>query len=182
MFLRRIAPGSAQSAETEPDWIRYPHARRESLKELLCLACIGVFAFAGWWLGAVVISNDPPLWVRALAGSSLGYLSGGAVVWLVRIFGTMGFGKEAMGMGDVHLLAAVGAVLGWLDPILAFFTAPFFGLSWVLLAAVFARRKGVAYALPFGPHLAAGTLAVLIAWPIYARLLGALLPASGPSP
>jgi prepilin signal peptidase PulO-like enzyme (type II secretory pathway) len=182
MFLRRIAPGSAQGADTEPDWIRYPHARRESLKELLCLACIGVFAFAGWWLGAGVISNDPPLWLRALAGASLGYLSGGAVVWLVRIFGTLGFGKEAMGMGDVHLLAAVGAVLGWLDPILAFFTAPFFGLSWVLLAAIFARRKGVAYALPFGPHLAAGTLAVLIAWPIYARLLGALLPASVSSP
>ncbi len=182
MFLRRLAPGSAQDAAAEPDWIRYPHARRESAKELLCLACIGLFALVGWWIGSGAAAGDAPLWLRALAGAALGYLSGGAVVWLVRIFGTLGFGKEAMGMGDVHLLAAVGAVLGWLDPILAFFTAPFFGLSWVLLAAVFARRKGVAYALPFGPHLAAGTLAVIIAWPIYARLLGALLPASGTAP
>jgi len=175
MFLRRFAPGAALDADSEPEWIRYPHARREATKEVLCLLCIGAFAALGWWIGGQATAA-PPLWVRALAGASLGYLSGGALVWLVRILGSIGFGKEAMGMGDVHLLAAVGAVLGWLDPILAFFTAPFFGLAWVALAAAFARRKGVAMALPFGPHLAAATLAVIIAWPLYEWLLHAITP------
>lgn len=181
IVLRRFAPGSSQIDDAEPDWIRYPHARREALKEVFCLMCIGAFAFAGWWIGSNLTGSPAP-WVRGLAGVSLGYLVGGALVWLVRILGSLAFGKEAMGMGDVHLLAAVGACLGWLDPVLAFFTAPFFGLTWVFAAAIFAKRKGVAMALPFGPHLAAGAIVVLIAWPAYERLLRAIIPPSIGSP
>src|SRR5262249_1407309 len=51
-------------------------------------------------------------WVSGLLGSVLGMLVGGFVVWLTRILGSIGFGREAMGMGDVDLMAAVGAVLG----------------------------------------------------------------------
>ena len=57
--------------------------------------------------------------------NSLTYLVGGGVVWLVRIAGSLAFGKEAMGLGDVHLMAGVGACLGWIDPTLAVFE-PFF--------------------------------------------------------
>lgn len=186
VVMRRYAPGGRDDAPRagsrpdqstiEPEWIRYPHARREATKELLCLACIALFAALGWFLGGVALADQPPLWMRALAGASAGYLIGGGIVWLVRIFGTIGFGKEAMGMGDVHLLAAVGAALGWLDPVLAFFTAPFFGIAWVVISATLLRGKGgVAVAMPFGPHLAAGTIAVLLAWPLYDRLVGTLL-------
>jgi prepilin signal peptidase PulO-like enzyme (type II secretory pathway) len=181
VVVRRFAPGSSQIDDAEPEWIRYPHARREALKEVFCLLCIVAFAIAGWWIGSN-LNGAPSPWVRALAGASLGYLVGGGLVWIVRILGSLAFGKEAMGMGDVHLLAAVGAALGWLDPVLAFFTAPFFGLAWVFAAAIFAKRKGVAMALPFGPHLAAGSIVVLIAWPIYERLLTAIIPATTGAP
>ena len=42
------------------------------------------------------------------------------------------------------LMAGVGAVIGWIDPTLAFFIAPFFGIAWVLGAqvAAMARRDG----------------------------------------
>ena len=44
-----------------------------------------------------------------------------------------------MGAGDVHLMGAVGAAFGWIDPIIAFFLAPFFGLAWVLVSATGGR-------------------------------------------
>ena len=85
----------------------------------------------------------------------LGWLVGGAIVWGVRIFGTLAFGREAMGLGDVHLLASMGAAFGWFDPLLAFFIAPFFGLIWILIGQFGSRVfKGLGHQLPYGPHLA----------------------------
>ncbi len=96
--------------------------------------------------------------LNALAAALFGFLIGGAIVWLTRILGTLAFGREAMGLGDVHLMAAGGAVLGWLGPLLAFFIAPFFGLLAVVLSA--ARRR--AGELPYGPWLSLGLLAVIL--------------------
>ncbi|MEM6560699.1 MAG: prepilin peptidase, partial [Planctomycetota bacterium] len=103
---------------------------------------------------------DLPTWAQALAGVLLGALAGGGAVWVVRILGSYGFGKEAMGLGDVHLMVGVGACLGWWATITAFLIAPFFALP--LTGAVWlatGRRH-----LPFGPYLAAGTAAVILFW------------------
>ena len=112
------------------------------------------------------ISGMPPMLLQALGGSLMGYLTGGGVVWAVRILGTLGFGREAMGLGDVHLMGAVGAVLGWVDPIVVFVLAPFFGLSWAFLSmgvsSLFRKKRRE---LPYGPHLAVATLVVLLCRP-----------------
>lgn len=143
----------------------YPHGRREMAVELVYLLPI----FAGLALGGLLgwfVPDPLPLFVQAVGGTFLGYLVGGAMIWATRILGTLAFGREAMGLGDVHLLAAVGAVLGWEAAVWAFFTAPFIGLGWTVLALVIAlfsrkfRRE-----LPYGPHLAIGTLVVLLGWP-----------------
>lgn len=180
VVLRNRAAGSGAAdgeADGEPAWLQYPHARRETLKELLFLAPVLVGAGIGWGfapLGGGLIAV-PPLWLAALGGSALGYLAGGAIVWAVRILGTLAFGKEAMGLGDVHLMAAVGAVLGWADPLLAFVTAPFLGLAWAAMGAAFrAAGKGMGSAMPFGPHLAAATLLVVFCKPGYEALLSAI--------
>jgi hypothetical protein len=154
----------------------YPHARREMVIELCFLLPILVgIGIGGWSLSG--LEGAPPRWVQAIGGSLLGWLVGGGLVWGVRILGTLAFGREAMGMGDVHLLAAVGAVVGWFLPILIFFLAPFIGLAWTLLLAVLSRfGGGVKRELPYGPHLALATVLLLFAGPLVQRGWRTLLP------
>ena len=69
-------------------------------------------------------------------------------------------------MGDVHLMAAVGAVLGWFEPILVPFAAAFCGLGWVVLSrGLSALFRGMRRELPFGPHLAVGTVVLVLCRP-----------------
>jgi prepilin signal peptidase PulO-like enzyme (type II secretory pathway) len=159
------------------------------IKELAFLAAPVVLALIGGWLAHEIVGRtagwqlDPrfgtltttaqvPLWLSALAGVLLGYLVGGAVVWFVRVFGSLAFGKEAMGLGDVHLMAAVGACLGWIDATIAFFLAAFVGLAWALIGAVFG---GLRRQLPYGPHLAVASVLVLLLKPWIETALRAIL-------
>lgn len=142
----------------------YPH-RREVLKEVVFLMPVVVGAavasmllerlpsLADWW---VDFSQTPV--VSGLAGSFYGYLIGCAIVWGTRILGTIGFGKEAMGLGDVHLMGAAGAVIGYKLIIVAFFVAPFFGLAWAMYQAIFKKTRQI----PYGPFLSMGVFAVMI--------------------
>jgi leader peptidase (prepilin peptidase)/N-methyltransferase len=123
---------------------------------------------AGWLIVDVTgpITTTPPRFIEFLASSGLGFLVGGGLVWLIRILGTLAFGREAMGMGDVHLLAAIGAALGWIDPIRIFFIAPFLALGWLAGGRILSLFKGgQGRELPYGPHLAAATILVVYARP-----------------
>ncbi|MBL7220794.1 MAG: A24 family peptidase [Phycisphaerae bacterium] len=93
-----------------------------------------------------------------LESAVAGYLIGGAWIWGMRIFGTLGFGKEAMGLGDVHILAAVGAVCGWITPSLVFFAAPMIALLWAMHLLASGRQRE----LPYGPWLATASLVVIL--------------------
>lgn len=116
-------------------------------------------AVTNWLSGA----DRVPGWLLAFGGVLLGFLVGAAVVWFTRILGTLMFGKEAMGLGDVHLMAAVGAVIGWRDVTLAFFVAPFLGLlGTALVAGVGAFKKGGMRPIPYGPYLCAATVIVML--------------------
>jgi leader peptidase (prepilin peptidase)/N-methyltransferase len=124
---------------------------------------IGGAALAQWLAGRGMLETWP-LWVSVLAGVLIGYLVGGGIVWGVRIFGSLAFGKEAMGLGDVHLWAAVGACLGWIDATIGFFLAAPVGLVWVLIAGIFGGK--FAKTMPYGPYLAGATLLVLLGKPV----------------
>ena len=141
----------------------YPHARREMGRELLFLLPIGICFVIGWMVGYE--KGMPSLLVQGLAGSILGYIVGGGLVWAIRIIGTLCFGREAMGLGDVHLLAGVGAIVGWWDPILIFFIAPFSGLLWAAVSAILERIGKKHREIPYGPHLAVATLLVVFLRP-----------------
>lgn len=186
------ASGPSDPGSPSDLWLEYPHARREVLREALFLAPIIGFALAGAGLaaklagpwtydvnGAMSIpAHAAPLWLDVLAGVLAGYLIGAGVVWVVRILGTLAFGKEAMGMGDVHLLAAVGAAVGWVDATIAFFGAAFVGLAYALVTAVF--RKGFKRAMPYGPHIAVAAVLVIMLKPCVESFLTILLRATPP--
>jgi leader peptidase (prepilin peptidase)/N-methyltransferase len=175
------APVREQSAEDAELWIQYPHARREMFKEIAFLAGPVALAVVGMWLAPKIVewtagaptvdmftlteipALDIPLWLSVFGGALLGYLVGGGVVWGVRILGSLAFGKEALGLGDVHLVAAIGASIGWIDGVLGFFGAAFVGLAWTLAAAIFTGKIG--RTLPYGPYIAIATLLVYIGKP-----------------
>lgn len=174
--LLRATVGGRSASASDPVWVGYPHARREMFKEMVFLMPIAACGVGGWFAGESMAGLiEPPLWLLALGGSVGGIIVGGGVVWAVRILGSLAFGKEAMGLGDVHLMAGVGAVVGVVDPVLAFFVAPFLGIAWAIGSVFFGRmfkREGTA--LPYGPHLAAATLIVLLAKPAFETLLSVL--------
>ena len=110
-------------------------------------------------------------WAAGLFGSLLGGLVGGGIVWMTRIVGSFGFGKEAMGLGDVDLM--FGRANHWPSAaVVAFFLAPFFGMPLVLSMLLFKSTRQ----LPFGPYLSMATaFLMLFYFPIYERLLPGLL-------
>ncbi|MDP1661242.1 MAG: prepilin peptidase [Phycisphaerales bacterium] len=191
-------------------WTLYPRARREMVKELaflapivVCACLLGMLLFKLNYTPLPPLSVEqiqaaaaqglttfrwsqtaylPPFWLIVLSGSLLGYLIVGGVLWFVRIAGTLGFGKEAMGMGDVHLMAAVGACLGWIDGTLAFFlSAPVALGGWVVgwaIARLGGSKKGTT--LPFGPWLSIATVLVFVLKPLIELGLTALVNAKPP--
>lgn len=80
--------------------------------------------------------------------------------------------REAMGMGDVHLLGMIGAFFGWAGVFFALFA----GCVLAILAAL-VGRIGFGIRLPFGPFMALGALAWMSGgwgvWQAYLELLGA---------
>jgi leader peptidase (prepilin peptidase)/N-methyltransferase len=143
-------------------WAVHPHPRREASKELLFV----LFPLMGLLLGTVLIPEPVrpyTLTVRVLSGVVTGYLVGGGLVWVTRILGTLAFGKEAMGLGDVHLVGAIGAVLGGLDVVFVFFVAPFVGLTAALGVTVFSlMKRAPPRVVPYGPSLAAAALVMML--------------------
>lgn len=143
--------------------------RKEILREVLFLAPAIVLGIIGFLLSKKVPSVNSmmeQLWyssrfgphVSSAMGAIFGLLVGGGLIWSARILGTLAFGKEAMGMGDVHILAAIGAVAGWKVAILTFFVAPLLGLIWAIYLLLARGRRE----LPYGPWLAAGAIIVLL--------------------
>ncbi len=154
------------------------HSRVEVLRELLFLAPAFVLALAAWavlthvpaagrwwgqWFDAAAHPSLAPR-LTGVGGSLFGFLMGGLWIWGTRILATLALGREAMGMGDVHILAGVGAVTGWVVPALAFFAAPVSGIVVVLYLFITRRQRE----LPYGPWLALGTVLVMI---FYDRLV-----------
>ncbi len=92
--------------------------------------------------------------------SLLGAGLGGGLLFLVAVTYQLVRGEEGMGMGDVKLLAMIGAFLGWRAIPIALLVASFTG-SVVGVAAIAWQRAGSRYPIPFGPFLSFGALCYL---------------------
>jgi leader peptidase (prepilin peptidase)/N-methyltransferase len=111
-----------------------------------------------------------PGWMASLIGIAVG---GGVLFGVAEGYYRLRH-EEGLGMGDVKMLAMVGAFLGWKLTLVTLMMASFCG-SLVGLALIVTRRGGLKYALPFGTFLALGAAAAATIGPAvlewYLRLL-----------
>jgi leader peptidase (prepilin peptidase)/N-methyltransferase len=142
----------------------YPH-RLEVMKEIVFLIPIIVCSIGWYWAckSLPTLTDKWAAWseiplVYGFLASLWGYFIGCAVVWATRILGTLAFGKEAMGLGDVHLMGAAGAIIGPVFVTIAFFIAPFFGLAWAFYQMFFKKTRQI----PYGPFLSMAIFVVMI--------------------
>jgi leader peptidase (prepilin peptidase) / N-methyltransferase len=105
--------------------------------------------------------------LQGLIRSVLGACAGGLVVFALAFFGKMAFKREAMGEGDIYLLAMIGAFLGWKLALLTFFMAPIFGI----IPGLIAKFKGGESEIAYGPYL---SLAALVSVFLGEKILGFL--------
>lgn len=118
---------------------------------------IGIlFAFAALVIGPAPDPHALP-WLQSLIGAASGF----ALLWAVAWLGSKAFGKDAMGGGDIKMMAMIGAFLGWQGVLLTLFLGAVCGTIIFLPLKLMGRDKLV----PFGIFLALGAAACWIAGP-----------------
>lgn len=123
-------------------------------------------------VAAIAWSYGEERWT-ALLTALVGLTVGSGIVWIIRIIGSAILQREAMGFGDVTLMAMIGAFLGWQPTVCAFFLSPLFGLIPPLMALLLRLRTP--WEVPYGPFLCMGAGAVLLLWArLWPRLAEAL--------
>ena len=123
--------------------------------------------WAGFWVGLIGL-----------------LVGGGLICRRSGVVGSLAFRREAMGFGDIHLMAMIGAFLGWQAAVVTFFLAPFVGLVARALEADRLRRQAArrpeihrarTAKSPSGPYLSMAALILLLSWPWVWPVLGETL-------
>lgn len=108
-------------------------------------------------------------WV-ALVSSLFGMVFGGAFVWCMRFVASHVMDEEALGFGDVTLMAMIGSFLGWQACLMAFFLSALLALVVALLRFVVLRDR----AIYLGPFICAAAAWIVLRWPAWWDLYGPL--------
>jgi len=82
------------------------------------------------------------------------------LVGALAFFGKLVWKKEAMGGGDLKLLAMIGAFLGWKSVFITLFFASLLG-TLISVVLILLHKKTMDDYVPFGPYLALGALIAL---------------------
>ncbi len=107
-----------------------------------------------------------PEWIKAhqhlhgLAWSLAGLAMGAGVTWVVRWTSALILRRQALGFGDVTLMAMIGSFVGWQPVLCVFLLAPMCGILLAVLSWISTGRGFV----PYGPYLALATVVVLFTW------------------
>ncbi len=153
-------------------WLWWQNDGRAGMAEsIMLLATVGYMAMQTFGLAVCLGLVGPgwpgwPAWLamhphwQGLTSSLTGLIVGAGLIWIVRVLGTAALKREAMGFGDVTLMAMVGAFLGWQATVVIFFMAPFMGLI-VGMIQWLAKGNNV---LPYGPYLSLAAAVTLLAW------------------
>jgi prepilin signal peptidase PulO-like enzyme (type II secretory pathway) len=139
---------------------------------LLVTSLIGVGLAVGWVLAVVFDSHRDPeiyqLMYEGLLEAIAGALIAAGPLWLLRALYFYLRGAEGLGLGDIKLMAVVGAFFGWTGAILTLLLGSVGGL---ILGIILARRGGAGLQtrLPLGVCLGAAALILLLAGPPMVR-------------
>src|SRR4029079_9951931 len=108
-------------------------------------------------IGLALSAFAPPGLQNALIGAALG----AGVLYAIATGYYLVRKEEGMGMGDVKMLAMIGAFLGWQAVMLTLVLSSFAGALTGLVLVV-TSRGNMRYALPFGTFLALGALVAML--------------------
>jgi len=117
----------------------------------------------GGCVAGLVVSTIYPPWqgrsspLHGFLASFEGLLLGGGLLLFIAICGRLILRKEAMGMGDVKFLAALGAFLGWKAPLFIIAVSSLCG-SIIGISLMLRRQKRWGLKMPYGPCLALAAL------------------------
>lgn len=91
----------------------------------------------------------------SLGGLALGF----GLLMLIRILGEKAFKREAMGLGDVFLMGAVGAIFGPVAVIFSLILSSFLGsIVGVAMILVSKAKIGKQIEIPYGPYICMANL------------------------
>jgi leader peptidase (prepilin peptidase)/N-methyltransferase len=126
------------------------------------------FSLGGLALGVLfaLVAGRQPLGT-ALLGAAVGF----GLLWLLAVAGEWLFKQEAMGGGDIKMMAMVGAFLGWQGTLLTIFLGALIG-SLIFVPLSLAGRKRL---VPFGIFLAIGAAACYLVGPAILSWYGSYL-------
>ena len=111
-------------------------------------------------VGVVMAWNDQIARWQYLLSSLFGLACAGGITWAVRISASAALRAQALGFGDVTLMAMIGTYVGWQPSILIFFIAPLMAVLIVVIQYLLTGEK----AAPYGPYLCAATVALIVGW------------------
>jgi leader peptidase (prepilin peptidase)/N-methyltransferase len=98
----------------------------------------------------------------AIFRSAIGAAVGGGLLYGIGCIGKVMFRKDAMGLGDVKLLAAIGAFLGWQATIFTAMISSAIGAVVGIVLIVFCGRE-MGSRIPFGPYISVAAL-IWVLW------------------
>jgi len=152
-FLAWWVAGTAPACDVDGRLQPVAAGWRRLCEPRLWAAGIGLGVVAAAW------ARGGSHWTGAWTGL-IGILVAGGLVWFTRIGASRALGQEALGFGDVTLMAMVGSWLGWQACLLACSIAVFIGLGHGLFQLVRRRENE----LPFGPSLCLAIVFVVVTW------------------
>src|SRR5437016_7719817 len=112
------------------------------------------FTWGGLVLGLLLaLGGGVQGFVQALLGAAVGFV----LLWLVGLAGTWVFKEDAMGGGDVKMMAMVGSFVGWRGVLLTVFAGAALGPP--ILVPLSRQKQRL---VPFGVFLAVGAVVAFV--------------------
>jgi leader peptidase (prepilin peptidase)/N-methyltransferase len=159
--------GTESAAETEEEKQIAAATERQHSTMLKMIFPVGALLGAAWIMLAFFSKQvGSTRWVayqaawESLLTAAIGALAGAAIIWTLRALYFYTRGAEGMGLGDVKLMAVIGAFLGWQSAVIVIILGSLMGS---VVGLILARRSadGLKTAMPFGVFLGPASIIAL---------------------